>query len=198
MVNRWAAWYELAGHAPTASPRPRSGVRVGGSDPRSDGAVIGYWRAGAAYHRGTSGNCSPRTRAISRRLPMCSACPLPFTRHAMTQSACRHCARGHASLHALPDRGGLRGVLPPAQRRTQGGHHDLTKNASQIPRQSGQAAARASRPITRVMAVASGAPTRSANQPSQTNPIGPVPIQTESTPRCPRVPYPEAAFTSSS
>ena len=54
---------------------------------------------------------------------------------------------------------------------------------SQILRQSGQVAASASRPITPVIAVASGAPMRSASQPSQTKPIGPVPMQTESTPR---------------
>ncbi len=42
MVNRWGAWNELAGHAHGITVDPTSGLRVGGSDPRSDGAAIGY------------------------------------------------------------------------------------------------------------------------------------------------------------
>ena len=42
MVNRWGAWNELAGHAHGITVDPVSGLRVGGSDPRSDGAAIGY------------------------------------------------------------------------------------------------------------------------------------------------------------
>jgi gamma-glutamyltranspeptidase/glutathione hydrolase len=41
-VNRWPEWCELAGHAHGITLDPASGVRVGGSDPRSDGAAIGY------------------------------------------------------------------------------------------------------------------------------------------------------------
>jgi len=41
-VNRWADWNELAGHAHGIVIDPASGLRVGGSDPRSDGAAIGY------------------------------------------------------------------------------------------------------------------------------------------------------------
>jgi len=42
VLNRWGAWNELAGHAHGISIDPVSGVRWGGSDPRSDGAAIGY------------------------------------------------------------------------------------------------------------------------------------------------------------
>ena len=41
-VNRWGAWHEYAGHAHGIVIDPKSGLRVGGSDPRSDGAAIGY------------------------------------------------------------------------------------------------------------------------------------------------------------
>jgi gamma-glutamyltranspeptidase len=40
-VNRWGPWNELAGHAHGITIDPGSGVRMGGSDPRSDGAAIG-------------------------------------------------------------------------------------------------------------------------------------------------------------
>ena len=42
VLNRWGAWNELAGHAHGISIDPDTGTRVGGSDPRSDGAAIGY------------------------------------------------------------------------------------------------------------------------------------------------------------
>ncbi|NDB00464.1 MAG: gamma-glutamyltransferase, partial [Betaproteobacteria bacterium] len=35
-------WNELAGHAHGIVIDPQSGMRLGGSDPRSDGAAIGY------------------------------------------------------------------------------------------------------------------------------------------------------------
>ena len=41
-INRWEPWNELAGHAHGITIDPESGVRVGGADPRSDGAAIGY------------------------------------------------------------------------------------------------------------------------------------------------------------
>lgn len=41
-LNRWGAWNELAGHAHGIVIDPLTGVRSGGSDPRSDGAAIGY------------------------------------------------------------------------------------------------------------------------------------------------------------
>ena len=41
-VNRWGDWSELAGHAHGITIDPTSGERLGGSDPRSDGAAIGY------------------------------------------------------------------------------------------------------------------------------------------------------------
>jgi len=41
-VNRWPAWNEIAGHAHGITIDPDTGVRAGGSDPRSDGAAIGY------------------------------------------------------------------------------------------------------------------------------------------------------------
>jgi gamma-glutamyltranspeptidase len=42
IVNRWESWNEKAGHAHGITRDPRSGVLSGGSDPRSDGAAIGY------------------------------------------------------------------------------------------------------------------------------------------------------------
>jgi gamma-glutamyltranspeptidase/glutathione hydrolase len=42
LLDRWGAWNELAGHAHGITIDPVSGMRVGGSDPRSDGAAIGY------------------------------------------------------------------------------------------------------------------------------------------------------------
>ncbi len=41
-VNRWGDWNELAGHAHGITIDPLTGVRSGGTDPRSDGAAIGY------------------------------------------------------------------------------------------------------------------------------------------------------------
>ncbi|MCX7363462.1 MAG: gamma-glutamyltransferase, partial [Alphaproteobacteria bacterium] len=41
-VNRWGDWNELAGHAHGITVDPDSGLRIGGADPRSDGAAIGY------------------------------------------------------------------------------------------------------------------------------------------------------------
>jgi gamma-glutamyltranspeptidase/glutathione hydrolase len=41
-VNRWPEREELAGHAHGITIDPESGLRLGGSDPRSDGAAIGY------------------------------------------------------------------------------------------------------------------------------------------------------------
>ncbi len=41
-LDRWGDWNELAGHAHGIVIDPGSGVRMGGADPRSDGAAIGY------------------------------------------------------------------------------------------------------------------------------------------------------------
>ena len=41
-LNRWGDWNELAGHAHGIVIDPHSGMRYGGSDPRSDGAAAGY------------------------------------------------------------------------------------------------------------------------------------------------------------
>jgi gamma-glutamyltranspeptidase/glutathione hydrolase len=41
IVDRWGPWNELAGHAHGITIDPESGIRMGGSDPRSDGAAIG-------------------------------------------------------------------------------------------------------------------------------------------------------------
>ena len=41
-INRWGPFNELAGHAHGITIDPVSGMRMGGSDPRSDGAAIGY------------------------------------------------------------------------------------------------------------------------------------------------------------
>jgi gamma-glutamyltranspeptidase len=41
-VNRWPAWEELAGHAHGITIDAATGDRLGGSDPRSDGAAVGY------------------------------------------------------------------------------------------------------------------------------------------------------------
>jgi gamma-glutamyltranspeptidase len=41
-IDRWGDWNELAGHAHGILIAPKGGVRAGGSDPRSDGAAIGY------------------------------------------------------------------------------------------------------------------------------------------------------------
>jgi gamma-glutamyltranspeptidase len=42
LVNQWGDWNELAGHAHGIVVDPESGLRIGGADPRSDGAAIGY------------------------------------------------------------------------------------------------------------------------------------------------------------
>jgi gamma-glutamyltranspeptidase len=41
-LDRWPDWHELAGHAHGITIDPESGMRYGGSDPRSDGAACGY------------------------------------------------------------------------------------------------------------------------------------------------------------
>ena len=41
-VHRWNAWNSLAGHAHGITVDAQSGTLIGGSDPRSDGAAIGY------------------------------------------------------------------------------------------------------------------------------------------------------------
>ena len=41
-VNRWGPRNELAGHAHGITIDPESGMRLGGADPRSDGAAVGY------------------------------------------------------------------------------------------------------------------------------------------------------------
>jgi len=41
VIDRWGDWNELAGHAHGITIDARTGVRLGGSDPRSDGAAIG-------------------------------------------------------------------------------------------------------------------------------------------------------------
>jgi gamma-glutamyltranspeptidase len=40
-VNRWPDWCELAGHAHGITVDPASDIRIGGADPRSDGAALG-------------------------------------------------------------------------------------------------------------------------------------------------------------
>jgi len=42
VVNRWEAWNERAGHAHGITIDHETGARMGGADPRSDGAAIGY------------------------------------------------------------------------------------------------------------------------------------------------------------
>jgi len=42
VIDRWGDWNELAGHAHGILVDRANGVRHGGSDPRSDGAAIGY------------------------------------------------------------------------------------------------------------------------------------------------------------
>ncbi len=41
-LNRWGDWCEMAGHAHGIIVDPDTGLRHGGSDPRSDGAAIGH------------------------------------------------------------------------------------------------------------------------------------------------------------
>ena len=41
-LDRWGDWHELAGHAHGITIDAESGARHGGSDPRSDGAAVGY------------------------------------------------------------------------------------------------------------------------------------------------------------
>jgi gamma-glutamyltranspeptidase/glutathione hydrolase len=41
-IHRWPERDELAGHAHCITIDPGSGMRLGGSDPRSDGAAVGY------------------------------------------------------------------------------------------------------------------------------------------------------------
>jgi gamma-glutamyltranspeptidase/glutathione hydrolase len=41
-LNRWGPWHELAGHAHGIVIDPSNKVLAGGSDPRSDGAAIGW------------------------------------------------------------------------------------------------------------------------------------------------------------
>jgi gamma-glutamyltranspeptidase/glutathione hydrolase len=41
-LDRWGDWNELAGHANGITIDAESGVLAGGSDPRSDGAAVGY------------------------------------------------------------------------------------------------------------------------------------------------------------
>jgi len=42
IVQRWPAWAEMAGHANGITVSAQNGMLSGGSDPRSDGAAIGY------------------------------------------------------------------------------------------------------------------------------------------------------------
>jgi gamma-glutamyltranspeptidase/glutathione hydrolase len=42
LVSRWPDWHENAGHAHGITIDAASGIKTGGSDPRSDGAAIGY------------------------------------------------------------------------------------------------------------------------------------------------------------
>ena len=42
VIDRWGEWNELAGHAHGITIDARTGVRFGGSDPRSDGMALGY------------------------------------------------------------------------------------------------------------------------------------------------------------
>lgn len=42
VLNRWGAWNEMAGHAHGITCDPQSRTLAGGSDPRSDGAAIGW------------------------------------------------------------------------------------------------------------------------------------------------------------
>ena len=42
IVNRWEPWNERAGHAHGITIDATNGALSGGSDPRSDGAAIGY------------------------------------------------------------------------------------------------------------------------------------------------------------
>jgi gamma-glutamyltranspeptidase len=42
LVNCWGAWNEMAGHAQGIVVDPERSFLVGGADPRSDGAAIGY------------------------------------------------------------------------------------------------------------------------------------------------------------
>ncbi|MBS0522052.1 MAG: gamma-glutamyltransferase [Proteobacteria bacterium] len=42
LLNRWGDWNEYAGHAHGITIDPASGLKIGGADPRSDGAAIGY------------------------------------------------------------------------------------------------------------------------------------------------------------
>ncbi|MGK0172602.1 MAG: gamma-glutamyltranspeptidase [Gammaproteobacteria bacterium] len=41
-LNRWQRWNELAGHCHGITISPTSAMRIGGADPRSDGAAVGY------------------------------------------------------------------------------------------------------------------------------------------------------------
>jgi gamma-glutamyltranspeptidase/glutathione hydrolase len=42
VIDRWGEWNELAGHAHGITIDAQTGERCGGSDPRSDGAAVGY------------------------------------------------------------------------------------------------------------------------------------------------------------
>jgi len=42
VIDRWGEWIELAGHAHGTTIDARTGLRCGRSNPRSDGAAIGF------------------------------------------------------------------------------------------------------------------------------------------------------------
>jgi gamma-glutamyltranspeptidase/glutathione hydrolase len=42
LVSMWGPWNDMAGHAHGIIVDPSGGTLMGGSDPRSDGAAIGY------------------------------------------------------------------------------------------------------------------------------------------------------------
>lgn len=42
LIDRWGPWSDMAGHAHGIIVDPMEGTLIGGSDPRSDGAAIGY------------------------------------------------------------------------------------------------------------------------------------------------------------
>ena len=42
LLDRWGDWNETAGHAHGITIDAATGERLGGADPRSDGAAVGY------------------------------------------------------------------------------------------------------------------------------------------------------------
>jgi len=143
VLRRWPDWHELAGHAHGITIGSASGMRIGGADPRSDGAAIGF----SAF--GTKGRVM-ETQAVLWNVDPRGVATVVLNRPQVNNAYDESLIQGlHDAMDALGSHRGLRVIVL----RGEGKHFQAGADLKWINRVAGQPAVENER-VSRLTATA--------------------------------------------